>query len=375
MKDGSWGVGVRWARLLCWVGVPAVLLLGGCGSMQVADAGGMHFRTWQDHPLDAPFFDTGARLHRVAYRLRLGAARWCEKDVHHETGIVYWNDAVATGFGDAGTVATLPRGGQPTVLSVAPDSAAGRAGVRPGDVVEQVDGVTLAGDAQGLQQLAAWRRTVAASPRATTLQLRRGGAPLGVTLVPDLVCDVDVGLGNERRFEVDLSAERRVVVSRGAVDLLDDDSLAFVLAHAASHLVLRHDNAALKNAAMAADLPFFVAGVGLAIASMGAYPQAAAMPLSTLNDARLRALEPEADLWGLAMTAAAGFDIGRPAQLPVIDDLRYVSETTAKSPARTDRLVDASARILEWQRAGQALVPDRALLKTLATPPAPGAAR
>ena len=355
-------------------GLLATALLAGCADLLVADAGGIRFEAEAGDPSTAPLFHSAKRLHEVAYRLKSGGVAWCEPFARHEVGLVYWSDAIAAQLGGAAGAGMLPRGPAPSVLFVALDSAAGRAGVEPGDVLLALDEVPLAGGAAGTEQLSRWTEALGTAPRPTTLLLRRKDQTVSVALTPDRVCDFGIVLRNESYPRVRLATGHRLELNVGTVNMYNDDLLSFALAHVMSHGVLRHDEAthSSMNAAQVADVPFFIVGFTLAVASMGAYPQAAAMPFSTMNEARLRKLEPEADLWGLAMMAAAGFDISRPRLLPVFDDLVSFEERARESQARSDRLEQAATLLAQWQRSGRPLAPDPETLKALLPTATPG---
>jgi len=84
-------------------------------------------------------------------------------------------------------------------MYVAPGSAAARAGVLPGDVIEQLDDEAISQSADVIGQLQVWNRTLAVSGDPTTLHLRRESESLTVTLVPDRVCDFRVTLQQDSR--------------------------------------------------------------------------------------------------------------------------------------------------------------------------------
>jgi hypothetical protein len=374
--------------LRCVLGPAAIalawaVLLGGCAVTpdRVADTGALTIAIDPQKNPHPWILQEGMRLQRVAYRLKRGAAAWCGTQVHHETGLSLWCGAAAAELDMAMADSPLPAGPRPAVLFVAPDSAAARAGLQPGDVFEAVDGTPVADDAAGLQQLRRWIRDLATAGRPSTVGVRRGSQAVETTIEPDRVCDITLTLRYQSYEHAHMGPGHHLTLSQPVVGALNDDLLAFAIAHIVSHDLLGHREMGRQqgDAAAVADLPFFVVGVTLAIASMGAYPQAAAMPFSTAVEQRQRqAWEPLADQWALYMAAAAGFDVSRVEVLPIVDDIGGFRLQAAEPQARVARLREVAQTVEALRRAGVPLEPTAEALKAAITlrgsaPPAPQA--
>lgn len=366
MRMGPWAFAAgAWRLSASALGI--VVLLMGCASAPdvVIDTGDLKFVSDSGGSEAWPLLQTGSRVQRIAYRLKLGAVAWCGPHVHHDTGLTYWNAATEARLKAA---PAAPSDGRPAVLYVATGSAADRAGVTTGDVFATIDGRVVATADEGAAQIAAWRRALHSSGQTTALALRRGQDTRDITLSPDLVCDFSVALEHSKFEYAGTLSSRGVLLSDRLVDALDDRALAFTIAHVAAHGLLGHvdQHHRTGNVAATADIPFFVTGFALAIASMGAYPQAAAMPFTTINDARLRRdLEPKADLWAVGMIAAAGFPVDSGDGLPLYDDLIHFGKPAREAQERRARLADAAAAFEAAQKGGQPLVPESPALKQL----------
>jgi PDZ domain len=348
----------------------AALAMSGCASLSVIDAVGLQVEYEEGKWGYAQQLEAAQRLHRVAWQLKQRGVKWCGPLVRHETGLAFWTDEASERSGRRLALAPSPSDDRPKVLFVAPGSAAEKAGVRVGDVVGQVNGEPARPGLAGHEQLAAWAKKVAASAAVQTLEVQRAGVPVTVALTPELVCDFEVALRDASWSFIGMGQGRRIHVVPRFVEERDDKTLAFALAHVAAHGVLGHDEnkRSTSNVATAVDVPFFIAGFALAIASMGAYPQAAAMPFTTLNEVRLRLLEPDADLWGLGMAMSAGFvDVaGDLRQLPMLADL--TGDDLAGEQERDERVLRVAQAVQAldaWRAEGRPLVPDPELIKAM----------
>ena len=190
------------------------------------------------------------RVSRLARRLLLANVERCPRQ-RWDYGFAAHRDAmprVARPSAAAPPTAGPPAGppAEPDgfgVLRVWPDSAAARAGIRPGDRVLAVNGADWNGP--GFAEL--FRKTEQADPDLAriTLGLARGEERLTIPLAGQRACAAYTLL--VARDQVNASANASTIfVNRGLERALpDDDELSAVIAHEIAHIILGHD-AALK---------------------------------------------------------------------------------------------------------------------------------
>lgn len=183
----------------------------------------------------------------------------------------------------------LARG--PAIAAVAPGSAAARAGLRAGDVIVSIDGTAPpAGPATGpatfagVQAIHDRLEAALASPPAR-LVVERDGARVPVDLPVDPGCPSFVQLVPSRKRDAEADGQTVTLSSTVAEYAQGDDELAVPIAHEIAHNILGH------RAALTRDR--ISKGV---FAGFGA------------NGRRLRETEDEADLTGVELMAAAGYD-------------------------------------------------------------------
>jgi len=207
-----------------------------------------------------------------------------------QTGLVIY--AAGQYAGDYRTVATrlfgLDRG--PAIVSVAPGSAAARAGLRPGDVLLSVDGVPLPATTTAAASFAPVQdahdridRALAAAP--AELVVDRGGERRAIELAADLGCPSFVQLVPSTKRNASADGDTVTISSRVADYAEGDDELATPIAHEIAHNILGHRRALVRDRVSKG----MFAGFGA-------------------NGRRLRATEDEADLVGVELMATAGYD-------------------------------------------------------------------
>lgn len=167
-------------------------------------------------------------------------------------------------------------GRYPAILTLAPDGAAARAGLKAGDWIVSINGADLSGGAgyDGVARFSASFRTALASPPAT-LVIERAGvrSTVAVTGLPGCASDVELVPGRK----LNAAADGRIVqLTTGVLaEAKDDDELAFLIAHEMAHNILRHKER---------------------------------LDRTGRSNANILATEKEADELGLKLMKAAGYD-------------------------------------------------------------------
>lgn len=149
----------------------------------------------------------------------------------------------------------LDRG--PGFLVIVPDSAAARAGLRPGDVLLAINGRPLAAESgldQPVDQARARARAdlvddlldQAATRGIVTLSISRSGATLVVRIASTAACPSRVHLARSRQLNAFADGVHVFLTTRLLAMAPADDELAFVIAHEMAHNILGH--AALMRA-------------------------------------------------------------------------------------------------------------------------------
>ncbi len=259
----------------------ALALLGACATVppKVADIDLIALRGTDDH------------VATIAYRLAVAGEPICPRKARL-TGLTLQDADQYAPRLRAAARSVLGAGERVSVLAVAPDSPAARAGILPGDVVVSIGGVRLvpstpsanasfAGVAAALAKL-----DVAATARVFTLEVERGGIGLVVPVAPVTGCasQVQVRLSPEAYARAD---GRVLSVSTALLDYVrSDDELALAIAHEMAHNALGH------RVSLEAE------GVRLGTR------------LSAEQSARVLAVERVADRFGYYLMARAGFDPG-----------------------------------------------------------------
>lgn len=181
----------------------------------------------------------------------------------------------------------------PSVLAVAPGSAAARAGLLAGDAIVAVNGVPLPTfpiDAvQGnAGRLAGEALDQAVAQEPATLSVRRGDILLSLTLAAEDGCAGAITLEPSQTLNAQ-SAKGRVLVTTALVEFAEsDDELAFLIGHELAHLAVGEKRG--RDAEAQADL------TGLRFAKAAGYdPCAAPGIVDRLAGARHQGLRIDLD--------------------------------------------------------------------------------
>ncbi len=187
------------------------------------------------------------RVNIIGERLAVAAAPWCR-------------DGWTLGWilGDLGQYPKdvrlparrqwqVPAAGSLFVATVAPDSAAAMAGLRPGVAITAINGeapMRYNGDRPSRHALANSERVIEEALRANAGRLNietinGEGTRATVELTARRACAsrFEVGADDEKQAYADGSA---VIVTLGMATFADDDELAGVIAHELAHNMLRH---------------------------------------------------------------------------------------------------------------------------------------
>ncbi len=250
------------------------------------------------------------RLENVAYQVLSGAVPLCGDRVHPTLGFSIWN---MYSFG-GGMRKTARRvfGLSPyiNVRNVMPSSPAYKAGLRPGDMIQSVNGQTVLIDINALgtfsEQLEAFKKS---SGEGIRLTVRRDGKE--VVLPPihtQMSCRFRVVMLPKQ--SPDASADGETInVSEGMMRFATlDEELALVVSHELAHNTMKHIDAKKQNAMAGAmgGLLFDVLFAALGVNTGGEFSE-----LGRKMGVRAYSVEfeKEADYVGTYAMALAGFDI------------------------------------------------------------------
>jgi hypothetical protein len=325
------------------------------------------------------------RLDSVALPLLEAAVPMCGEHVAERSGVHLanvhsykrdWQDAArAAGLSDTASV-----------ISVAPGSAAERAGIRVGDRIVALDGTPVAAGKNAVRDASrfvaerfagAARRNAKSDqqPPAAAHELpvefartsipvvvRRDTSTVTLELPADTVCAYGATVVKDDALNAFADGDNVYVTSAMTRFATEPGELQTVVAHEIAHNAMRHMDAKKRNAAIGA---FFGAILDVAAASQGVNTggeytnQMASLGAMTFS----QDFEREADYVGMYILARAGLDIDHAANLwrrmatesPGSIKFATSHPTTAE---RFVRLEQAASEIHTKQAAGTPLVPE-----------------
>ena len=342
-----------------------LMALAGCSTVApvvaapVADAAAMRAEAefQQEASLDRLRQQDG-RVAAVSFRLNVANLELCP-DKALLTGMAL-HHALQYGL-DSRPVARrhFGLGGRPSVLTVAPDSPAARAGVMVGDTLVAVDGTDFAtiADRDLDHRAPTYDETARArdlldralADGVGSLTVERAGQRLTLTIRPVPGCAYEAQLTPSEEVSAGADGRRIVITTAFVRYATTDDELAVVLGHELGHNVMKHRAR--------------IAGGGAAGAILG---NAGAWPGGLLT------VEREADYVGLYLMARAGYDYAAARDFwrqygADFGLSRYAQGSHPGSLERAANIAATAEEIRRKQAAGEPLVPTPARLTSAGT--------
>jgi hypothetical protein len=188
-----------------------------------------------------PFAYTAARTHAVAYQLATRNAERCETARGWWTGFAAESLAQYAPSVRAGVARESGIAAEPSITLIVPGSAAERAGLKAGDVIERVNGTALPtalprkASYAPIQQLEGLLHT----PKAQ-LVVRRGGERVDIALLPAAGCASRLTIKSSRSLNARADGTYLEVTTAAAAFAADPDELAFLIGHEMAHNILGH---------------------------------------------------------------------------------------------------------------------------------------
>lgn len=256
----------------------------------------------------------------VTYRLRTGSHKLCSTYVTHDAGLSYMNSAMLDRIGLLGSAAQFGTGNQLSVFHVVPDSAADLAGVKDGDVIENISSAEIAEGTLGKGSLKANLDQSVKSGKPFTLTLRRGQDQIQALIEPEPACDFQVALMVQGDSCCSIFVWREFAQNKEPIwyffedglesdPMLAEGTLALYISHHAAHALMGHPEQLAKARDIKASIgtPSATTIFGPATGNIGSLTPP--FNQKTENDMR-NEFEPKADLLSLYMLAESGYGTG-----------------------------------------------------------------
>lgn len=306
------------------------------------------------------YFAQLSRLDNVAFRLRVANRDVCKDRAWAQIGLI------------AGTVPSLPRKYRSysqdalsvswtrvTVLSVADDSPAAIAGIRPGDQI-----LTFNNEPVPRHGTGGWIGEFVRNNGERPIQVlvSRNGDDRMHTVVPTIACAIPIELQVDSSVNA-FTTDERIVVSSSLLRVARTDAqLALVLGHELAHANLGHLNKRRANAVVgwlggaAADAGIMLGGMPTHGVFSRIFAQAGARAFNV-------AFEREADYVGTYYAARAGYDLAGSEEIwrtLSLEDPNSIQITTDHpiTPVRFVQMQKAIDEIEDKKRRNLPLVPE-----------------
>ena len=287
------------------------------------------------------------RIERIAFPLLRAAAPYCEGRRAASAGAAPRSLAqLPPALREAAADVGLDE--RPRFNAVLPGSPLAAAGVQPGDVLLALGTQAVPGGANAT----AWfqqqvEQASARDAQALRLAVQRGGQRLELALTPVPLCTLALRYAISDAVNAAAGLGQLVVASGMLRFAVDDADLALVLGHEVAHAVLRHPESVAEAARARGEISS-----------------------DAERDPYRQDKERDADRLGLYLTAAAGFDVSRAADLwrrmaaraPGAIQAGF-GATHPSTPERFLLLQAVAAEVAARQARGETLTPPLADLK------------
>ena len=304
-------------------------------------------------------FRRAERLAGVSWPIMAQNAELCGETTTHRMGLSF---SYLESFEDDDyreiARAEFQIGERITVMHVAPDSPADRAGVRSGDRLLSFSGTELSAGQAGTEELDEALSEHAGG--AATLAVGRGGVQKELTVEPVRVCDYPVLLssaGGDSNAVNAFADGSNIHITPGMMRFASgDEELALVIGHELAHNTRDHIDAKRTNRVIGALLGALLgAAVGVDMSQTGA-------DIGTM--AFSQGFEAEADYVGIYHTARAGYDVGEAANFwrrMATEHPGSIHLSGSSHPSTANRYLAIEQAAAEFQRkrdAGLPLIPE-----------------
>ncbi|PEQ10959.1 hypothetical protein B2G71_19260 [Novosphingobium sp. PC22D] len=180
----------------------------------------------------------------VEWRLRQAAGNMCS-GTDAATGLVM-DSLDAYGAGDRSMVVeTLGMSDLAQVAGVAKGSPAARAGIVPGDALIAIQGRNIGSEDNypGTTLAVRVQAALAALPagQPVSITLRRGAAPITVSLTPARLCAAHIFVTTENRLNAYTDGSNIAIPARMVDFTRSDDELAVLAGHELGHIIARDE--------------------------------------------------------------------------------------------------------------------------------------
>jgi beta-barrel assembly-enhancing protease len=243
------------------------------------------------------------RVYGVYSRLRTGGADLCKNDVAPFWGLWLTDLNVYPPEQRDRAKRILNLDNNVSILAAGGNAAA--AGLRAGDTVTRIDGVTLSSQPRLETALTVLQK---AGMRPVQIEIGRDGKNFSTVLKPEPGCRYQVRIESSPVINAGANGNLIVIYS-GLIELVNnDDELAHVLSHELAHNVLGHIDRSKTNASVGALIGAVVdigLLVGAGVNTQGALAQTGA---HVGGRAYSQEFEREADYMSLYFMVKAGFD-------------------------------------------------------------------
>jgi predicted Zn-dependent protease len=190
-----------------------------------------------------------------------------------------------------------------SIMIMAADSSAAKAGLLPGDELLSINGITLPGDKNAQKQYKKILSELGDNKKLhapINLRIKRDKTEKLVPVTPDISCDYGYGLVSDDQINA-FADGNNVFVTTGMLRFVNDDNeLALVISHELAHNVMQHMSKKKQNYMLGSIFDIIAAGYG--VNTQGVFGNIGAQRYS-------QEFEAEADYVGLYMMALSGLPI------------------------------------------------------------------